>query len=138
VREVVPFLEGLPAFTFALLGARGLNESGPTLASVVQMIECFATDREYKGPYPGSLFFDDAVEAQTRQEAIEDREDIIKEVQEQIATLRQSGVSFALLWHPYGEQKVRFDDSEGNSDLDDDVIERLACHVQEKLMRFAS
>ncbi len=135
--DIVEYLRDLPAFTFALVGDYA-DESGPTLASVVQMIECFATDRECKGPYPGSLFFDDGREAEARQVAIEGREYIIKEVQEQIAKLRQSGKSFALLWRAYGEQKARFDDSEGNSDWDDDVIKWLACHAQEKLMRFAS
>ena len=128
--EVVQVLHNLPAFTFVLLGAGAMHDSGPTLASVVELIDCFATDSEYKGPAPESLFGDDLAKAKER------CEDIIKKVQEQIAKLRQSGETFVLLWHAYGDTEAHFEHSEDNTDWYD-IVERLAWHIHSKLMLFA-
>ena len=46
--EVAEFLYYLPAFTFALFGAPGMNESGPNLASVVGLIDCFVNDSRWR------------------------------------------------------------------------------------------
>jgi len=96
----------LPAFSFILL-APDIEMHGPTLISVIDLVQSLAADTPYKGPFPESMFQKQCAKAKKRHATI------VKDVKRRVAELRRSGEDFILVWHAFGDKRPRCDHSDG-------------------------